>query len=222
MKVCTDSCLFGALLPVLPTGPCRVLDIGTGTGLLSLMYAQRNSNAQIDALELDEAAFEQAKENFAASPWNARLKAVHGDFKTGGAIKGGEVAYDLIFSNPPFYEGDLKSGDRKRDQALHSTELGFRDLVKNAAVLLKPDGVFAVLIPYSRRGDMLDMGEEYGLFPYQEYLVANKEKGPFFRVIQLFSRKAPENQQEEMVIREVNQEYSLKFKELLSPFYLYL
>ena len=69
---------------------------------------------------------------------------------------------------------------------------------------------------------MLDMGEKYGLFPYQEYLVANKEKGPFFRVVQLFSRKASENQQEEMVIREANQEYSLKFKELLSPFYLYL
>lgn len=226
MKVCTDSCLFGALLPIIPISKARVprvLDIGTGTGLLSLMYAQRAATAEIDALELDPAAFEQASENFAASPWPQRLNAIPGDFRTYGSKATIEIAkYDLIFSNPPFYENDLKSVDKQRNKALHSTDLNFDELVGKSVGLLQPDGIFAVLIPFSRRSAMKEIGGKYGLLVYQEYVVAQTEKHGYFRVIQLFSREKVDNQVEEIVIRDTKQDYSLKFRELLSPFYLYL
>lgn len=223
MKVCTDSCLFGALLPCVDQHHARILDIGTGTGLLSLMYAQREPTAQIDALEIDEAAFEQAKENFAASAWLGRLTAIHGDFRTFYINREDRSRkYDLIFSNPPFFEGDLKSADNQRNQALHSTDLGFEELVRNTEALLQPEGIFAVLIPFSRRAEMIRIAKEYTLFPYQQYIVAHTQLHDYFRAIQLFSRKELEKHVEEIVIRDLKQQYSLKFRELLSPFYLYL
>ncbi|UAY56729.1 tRNA1(Val) (adenine(37)-N6)-methyltransferase [Arachidicoccus terrestris] len=223
MKVCTDSCLFGALLPCIDQNRTRILDIGTGTGLLSLMYAQRHADAQIDAIELDEAAFEQAKENFAVSPWPDRLTAIQADFRSYGSIEENNIAkYDLIFSNPPFFEGDLKSADNQRNQALHSTDLGFEGLVRNTEALLQPEGIFAVLIPFSRREEMIRIAKEYTLFPYLEYIVAHTQLHDYFRVIQLFSRKELENHVEEILIRDLKQQYSLKFRELLNPFYLYL
>jgi len=229
MKVCTDGCLFGALLPEMePKGNLNerlvhVLDIGTGTGLLSLMYAQRVPDAEIEAIELDAMAFEQARENFMASPWRNRLKAIKGDFKEVRKIPGlQEGLYDLIFSNPPFFEGDLKSADDQRNRALHSTDLSFGELITGVASLLKDDGVFAVLIPFARSAEFIKIAEAYGLYPYRHYKVANMEQKPFFRSILLFCREAHENQEEALYIRDAKQEYSLKFKILLEPFYLYL
>lgn len=223
MKVCTDSCLFGALLPILQLRELQVLDIGTGTGLLSLMYAQKAPNARIDAVELDESAFKQAKENFEASPWKDRLQAIQGDFRQYQKNeKNAMKKYDLIFSNPPFFEGDLKSADNQRNKAFHSTDLGFPELVESTEALLGTEGVFAVLIPFARRGKMAEIARDYGLYPYMEYVVAHTALHDYFRVIQLFSRRQVETKVEEILIRDPKQQYSLKFSELLSPFYLYL
>ena len=223
MKVCTDSCLFGALLPDLGWPQGRVLDIGTGTGLLSLMYAQRFEGADIDALEIDEPAFEQARENFETSPWSERLNAILGDFKDFCAENLSSVSkYGVIFSNPPFFEGDLKSIDNQRNKALHSTELSFSELVQGVAGLMLHDGIFTVMIPYSRRAEMIRIAKDNGLFLHKEYLVANTIKHDYFRTIQFFRRDKQEPETELIYIREGNQQYSLKFRTLLAPYYLYL
>lgn len=224
MKVCTDSCLFGALLPVMyHLQPVQVLDIGTGTGLLSLMYAQVDPHAVIEAMELDEAACSQAAENFKASPWSERLKAIHIDFKCfskEGLTNPGH--YDLIFSNPPFYVGDLKSPDAQRNSALHSTDLNFKDLLEGAAGLLKADGVLTVLVPYTRAEAFVQEAGLVGLYLKRHYKVANANGKPFFRSVLLFTSIKGDLEEEVIYIRDANQEYSLKFRELLHPFYLNL
>ncbi|SEA23310.1 tRNA1Val (adenine37-N6)-methyltransferase [Arachidicoccus rhizosphaerae] len=229
MKVCTDACLFGAMLPTIARTQgaagerIHALDIGTGTGLLSLMYAQREPAAIIDALELDSMAFEQATENFQKSPWKERLRAIAGDFKQfKGGQEGNSMAYDLIFSNPPFFKGDLKSVDDKRNLALHSTDLNFGELLTGVGSLLKADGIFAALIPYTRVSEFIKTAAEQNLFPYFHCRVANLPQKPFFRSVLLFCREFKEVREDELFIKDTNQEYSLKFKDLLHPYYLYL
>ena len=147
MKVCTDACLFGAYVAdqVKTKAANNILDIGTGTGLLSLMLAQRVP-ALIDAVEIDEAAYQQAKENFEQSPWKERLFAFNTDvtkFET-------EKKYDCIISNPPFFENDLKSNDSNKNNAKHDTSLSLDKLLQVVKKLLNDDGIFAVLLPYHR------------------------------------------------------------------------
>src|SRR5688572_28253839 len=136
MKVTTDACLFGAWAARSARqsavgqsgspGIHHVLDIGTGTGLLSLMMAQQ-INAEIDAIELDEDAFEQAQQNMASSPWHDNLFVIQGDAKDMAYVLGKE--YDIIVSNPPFYENELESPDLKKNRAHHSAGLSLDELL---------------------------------------------------------------------------------------------
>src|SRR5437868_5022622 len=125
MKVCTDACLFGAYIAnELQSIPVNtILDIGAGTGLLSLMLAQKTT-AVIDAVEIDNAAFEQAKENIAASPWKEKINTYHADIST---FKTGK-RYEHIISNPPFFEDDLRSNDEKKNFAKHDSSLTLENL----------------------------------------------------------------------------------------------
>jgi tRNA1Val (adenine37-N6)-methyltransferase len=137
-----------------------VLDIGTGTGLLSLMIAQK-SNARIDAVELDEHAAQQAAENFELSNWKERLQVIQGDIKTVHLGK----KYDFIISNPPFFENDLKSPDAQRNLALHSQELGLDELFSAIKKHWLINGKFAVLLPYHRKEAFRSLALEEGFFP---------------------------------------------------------
>ncbi|MBA4166660.1 MAG: methyltransferase, partial [Chitinophagaceae bacterium] len=128
MKVCTDACLFGAWLANEVHDAVHVLDIGTGTGLLSLMFAQ-NSSASVNALEIDKDASVQAAENFNSSPWAYRLKVIDKSVQDYTAAFPGTSLYDLVFSNPPFYSNDLKSSDSRRNLAQHSEALSLEELV---------------------------------------------------------------------------------------------
>jgi len=142
MKICTDAVLFGAMAPVNPGD--RVLDIGTGTGVLALMAAQLAAT-KVTAVELTQEAFKEADINFNNSPWVDRLEAVHQDIQSFALTANRQ--YDLIISNPPFFENHLKTVDTLRNSARHTDQLPFADLIGIAEQLLSPQGLFYLLLP---------------------------------------------------------------------------
>ena len=161
MKVCTDACLFGAW-----TAACgsqlkahSLLDIGTGTGLLSLMLAQKLPDVIIDAIEIDQAASQQAKENFEASPWKERLNVYNTSIQQFASTA--KHKYDIIICNPPFYENDLKRNNAKRNMALHSAEIRLEELIKISGDLLKDDGKLFILINYNRTEKLRELIRDY-------------------------------------------------------------
>jgi len=218
MKVCTDACLFGAWvadwLNHSDLSVTQIADIGAGTGLLSLMLAQ-NSNAVIDAVEIDEGAAKQANENFKQSKWSNRLTLFHAPIQTIVSNK----QYDLIISNPPFYEDDLKSSNTARNVALHSQALKLDELLLAIQQLLAAKGHFAILLPYSRAGQFIEMANKLGFYIEKEANVQQTEKHGFFRSMLLFSLNELKPTSETILIKN-NQTYSDAFRNLLSPFYL--
>lgn len=219
MKVCTDACLFGAWMAAKTTriGPDgSILDIGTGTGLLSLMLAQQN-RARIDAVELDEHAAEQAAENFEASPWQERLQVIRGDIRTVHLGK----KYELIISNPPFFENDLKSADSRRNLALHSEALSLEELLTAALAHLTDHGQLAVLLPYHRKQAFEELAAENGCYLVEEVSVKQTPAHPCFRAMLLFGRVKTTPLIQTMIIRE-GSAYTEPFRNLLSPYYLKL
>ncbi len=216
MKVCTDACLFGALLPKITNG--NTLDIGTGTGLLSLMLAQKNPNIKIDAVEIDKDAYEQAQTNFSESNWSGRLNVVLNDINS---FKSSHQ-YDFIFSNPPFFENDLKSNDNKRNLAMHSAGLGFEDLLSNVVRLLDLDGTFAVLLPFSTEIKFIEKATTYGLFVTTITRVKQSTKHSFFRSIIFFTRIQQDIAIKEITIKDEQNNYTKAFADLLREYYLFL
>ena len=142
MKVCTDATLFGAMAPIL--GGEKVLDIGTGTGLLALMAAQLGAG-RITAVELTREAYEEACANFSTSPWAEKLHAIHPDIRD--YATGAEGKFDLIVCNPPFFDQHSKSADDLRSLARHTDQLPYADLLASVDKLLTAEGLFHVLLP---------------------------------------------------------------------------
>ena len=220
MKVCTDACLFGAWIAV---GVERwqmtvnsMLDIGTGTGLLSLMFAQKTV-AKIDAIELDEQAAEQAAENFESSVWKERLQVIQGDART---IHLGKK-YDLIISNPPFFENDLKSADAQRNLALHSRELSLQELVTVIKTHLAENGKFAVLLPWHRKDEFEKLALAEKFYLEEEVSVKQTPAHNYFRAMLLFGRTEVAAQFISIIIREEDQ-YTATLTDLLKDYYLKL
>ena len=219
MKVCTDACLFGAYVAdqVKTKAANNILDIGTGTGLLSLMLAQRVP-ALIDAVEIDEAAFLQVKENFEQSPWKERLFVFNTDvtkFET-------EKKYACIISNPPFFENDLKSNDSNKNNAKHDTSLTLDKLLQVVKKLLKDDGLFAVLLPYHRVEYFIAAAKEIELLLNKKILVKQTEKHDYFRGMLVFSKQQSALSEETISIKTEDEKYTVRFAELLKDYYLYL
>ena len=235
MKVTTDSCLFGAWIVNQINNEQLIinnlLDIGTGTGLLTLTYAQKNSHAQIDAIEIDEDSFEQAKENIAASPWDDRIKIFHGDARNFEF----PYKYDVIISNPPFYENELKSDNLKRNLALHGNKLALDELLLVIQSNLSETGIFFLLLPYKRQEDIRKIFEKYKFSMRQIIFIRQSVKHDYFRMIIMGKRKSTEFIQtsfDEISIRNdpstlrqaqsSEQQYTQQFVELLKDYYLYL
>lgn len=216
MKVCTDACIQGAFTAAFVKEEARVLDIGTGTGLLSLMLAQQ-SPAVIDALELDEAAYRQALSNFETSPWHNRLRAVHinvEDYRP-------ETRYPFIITNPPFYENDLKSPDGRRNAAMHTTTLDFAALLNAIQRLLSPDGRFSVLLPWEGFQRFRGMAEAAG-YTLQELLeVRQTPAHGFFRATGIFG-KGGALRTHELTVYDAGRQYTPEFTALLKDYYFYL
>jgi len=221
MKVCTDACLFGAYTAGLIAGgkltATNCLDIGTGTGLLSLMLAQK-TDATIDAVEIDNAAYYQAKENFAHAPWTERLTVYHSNILQFDAAK----KYDCIISNPPFFEKDLKSDDDKKNTAKHGTALTLQQLLQVVSKNLQEDGFFTILLPYHRINFCIEEAEKEGLYLSKKVLVKQTPLHAWFRGILFFSRQQGLSTKEEISIRDNMGDYTNKFMDLLEDYYLYL
>ncbi len=158
MKVCTDASLFGAMAPL--KGGERVLDIGTGTGLLSLMAAQLGAS-HITGVELSEAAFDETQSNFHSSPWNDRMEAVHSSIQHFSVNT--TDRYDLIISNPPFFHNHSKSSDPLKRQARHTDLLPFPDLLASVDRVLADSGHFYLLLPSHAAIGFAGMALEHGL-----------------------------------------------------------
>lgn len=221
MKVCTDACLFGAWAAARSSQfkSHSLLDIGTGTGLLSLMLAQQLPDVIIDAVEMDEAASQQAKENFEASPWKERLKVHNTSIQQFASTA--KHQYDVIISNPPFYENDLKSDDAKRNLALHSAELKLEELIKISSELLKDDGKLFILIPYNRTEQLSQLIRDH--FSIKEIVfVKQTPKHQFFRSMFLLEKEGSSTVTSEMVVMDGDGRYSDEFVGLLRDFYLKL
>ncbi|MFC4232886.1 tRNA1(Val) (adenine(37)-N6)-methyltransferase [Parasediminibacterium paludis] len=219
MKVTTDGCLFGAWAAANIQENAlkvqRILDIGTGTGLLSIMLAQQ-SEAFIDAVEIDSAAAEQAKTNFHSAPWQLRLKVYETPIQN--YING---PYDFIISNPPFFDKDLKSADAKRNLALHSSALSLEVLLANITRLLAANGEFAILLPYHRLTFFEDLATANGYYLYKKTLVQQTPKHPYFRGMLQFGCAKKEAIIDSIVIKE-DSSYTAAFKDLLKDYYLKL
>ena len=160
MKIGTDGVLLGAWTPLI-NNPFNILDIGAGTGILSLMLAQRSNAEQIDAIEIDEDAYEQCVENFEASPWGDKLFCFHAGLDE--FVDEPEDEYDLIISNPPFYTDDYKSDNTSRDLARFEDALPFEELIEAAALLLSDNGIFSVIIPFKEEERFVSLCKELEL-----------------------------------------------------------
>lgn len=215
MKVCTDACILGASTEVENVN--RILDIGTGTGLLSLMLAQR-SNAQIGAVEVDEDAYQQAVMNVQASKFAERIEVHHQRIQDFTSTEN----YDLIISNPPFYQQSLKSSDAKANKALHAVELSFDDLIDSVLRLLSVDGKFVVLLPPFEIEKLIQIAQKKGLYLSKKMSIRHDESKPIFRVIAAFLTQKVHDLEEETLIIHNNdgKTYSNEFRDLLKDYYL--
>jgi tRNA1Val (adenine37-N6)-methyltransferase len=219
MKVCTDACLLGAFVAdSIQSKPINnLLDIGTGTGLLSLLLAQK-INTAIDAVEIDPSAYEQAKENIALSPWKESIHI----FNSGIVYFTTDYKYDFIISNPPFFEADLKSDDEKKNFAKHDTSLTLPELLNSINRLLSPDGSFAVLLPYHRVEYFINESKKYSFHLVNKVSVKQTPKHPYFRAILLFSRVKTVLHTNEICIKNDVGNYSQEFTALLKDYYLHI
>lgn len=213
MKVCTDACIQGAFTAARMPAVAKVLDIGTGTGLLSLMLAQQSA-AAIDAIELDEQAALQAAANFEASPWGDRLNVILCDVREHVGVK-----YPFIITNPPFYENDLKSPSHTRNAAMHAVSLGYEELLAAISRLLSKDGSFSILLPYEGFQRFREMASSFSL--RELLLVRQTPAHDYFRAVGIFGPSGDLNTAE-IAIYDAQRKYTPEFSALLQQYYLYL
>lgn len=220
MKVCTDSCIFGAWIADKIErkiiAPKTILDIGAGTGLLSLMLAQK-TNAPIDAIEVNNNCAQQATENFNSCRWNDRLQLFNADIKEWKS----QLKYDLIIANPPFFENDLKPVEINKILAKHDEGLTLRELVFVVKNLLIMGGYFAVLLPFPRIANFETLAAKKGFYLVEKLLIKQTPMHPHFRGILLFHKTKITSTINELIIKN-DFGYTVAFTKLLTDYYLAL
>ena len=220
-KVSTDACLLGAAADL--AGATRVLDIGTGSGLLALMAAQRAPRARIEAIEIDPTAAAQAAANVAASSWAGRV-AVHAlSLAAYAATQPG--LFSQLICNPPFFRRSLPSPDATRAAARHTGahSLTFGELVAFAATHLAPGGILTVLLPPPEMQQFAHEAQAGGLFEQARLAVRHRPGSRLTRCISQFGALGPAAvPQTELVIQAADGSYSPAFRALLAGFYLAL
>lgn len=231
MKVSTDACIQGAwaagwLELNHPAVGLKILDIGAGTGLLSLMLVQLNPESSVDAIEINDDAFLQAKQNFSSSPWGNKLTAYHynlNDYLVKSEDARGSKLYDFIICNPPFFHNHLQAQQKARNDARHSISLSKEELGHAVSVLLQEQGFFCVMYPQTEWSDWLQISNDHNLYPLITIEVKPKASMAPNRIIGLFTKKDNQRSETEtLVIYEGDKNYTEQFKALLQPYYLSL
>jgi len=217
MKVGTDGVLLGAWTS-LATQPNTILDIGAGTGLIALQMAQRSTATTIDAIELDNDAYEQCVENFEASPWADRLFCYHASFNE--FVTEMEDTYDLIICNPPFYKEQVSSGKSARDMARQAHSLPIPNLLKGISKLLGNQGSFTIVLPLGSIEETIIMAEHHKLYPSRFLKVRGNPSSPFKRGFLQFSRTISKLETTTLTIETERHNYTAAYRQLTQPFYL--
>lgn len=219
MKVGTDGVLLGSWTPV-SDAMYSVLDIGAGTGLVSLMLAQRCAAEQIDAIEIDEDAYEQTVDNFENSPWNDRLFCYHAGLDE--FVDEIEDEYDLIVCNPPYFKPNDLIEDESRKMARYYDSLPFDELIEAVACLLSENGIFSVIIPYQEEENFITIAREFELFPFKITRVKGNGTSPIKRSLMAFCREEKPIEEEVLVLEIERHHYTPEFIQLVKDFYLNL
>ncbi|WP_394973767.1 tRNA1(Val) (adenine(37)-N6)-methyltransferase [uncultured Croceitalea sp.] len=217
MKIGTDGVLLGAWAS-LQNNPYSILDIGAGTGLIALQLAQRSHAETIDAIELDNDAYEQCVENFEASPWADRLFCYHASLDE--FVAEIDETYDLIVSNPPFYTEQVSSGDESRDTARQNLALPFDELVQSVKKLLSTNGSFATVIPFKEEKYFIALAKKNHLYLNRLTRVRGTSATEVKRSLLQFSFQETTLVENELIIEIGRHEYTQEYKKLTAPFYL--
>ncbi len=217
MKVGTDGVLLGAWVDINSTIN-SILDVGTGTGLISLILAQRSNCEIIDAVELEENAYIQAVENFERSKWADRLFCYHSSFQN-FALEIDEK-YDLIISNPPFYNSTYKKLGKARAMARHTKNLTFKKLLKGVTKLLSKDGCFALIIPFSEEDKFIELAKKILLFPKKITRVRGMSSTAIKRSLIQFSFSEEIIHISEISIEKNRHNYTQKYINIVKDFYI--
>jgi tRNA1Val (adenine37-N6)-methyltransferase len=217
MKIGTDGVLLGAWCDV--NSADSILDIGTGTGLIALMLAQRSDAELIDAVEIEPEAYEQSVDNFEDSPWADRLFCYHVSLQD--FTEEMDEKYDLIISNPPYFQSD-EQVDGKRQLARQTVSLGYTELLRSTSKLLNPRGMANFIIPFVEEERFLKIGLEYGLFPSRITRVKGTPTAPIKRSLIALHLMAGQTHIDELILEKERHQYTDAYKELVKDFYLHL
>jgi len=217
MKVGTDAVLLGAWTS-LEHQPQRILDIGSGTGIIALMLAQRSDAKQIDAVEIEDNAYEQCVENFEQSPWSDRLFCYHASLLEFSEEI--DETYDLIVSNPPFYPSDFKTENAQRDLARFSDALPFEHLLECTSKLLSKNGTFSVIIPFIEEENLIDLASKVRLVPNQILHVKGNPSSEIKRSLIAFSFDQKNPTVDQLIIETSRHQYTDEYINLTKDFYL--
>lgn len=217
MKVTTDACIQGAWTPV-PQGTIRVLDVGTGTGLLSLMIAQRAPDALIDGLEIEEGAAAQALANCAASPFGHQVTIFHLDARNWSST----AQYDLLICNPPFFSNSLTSPEYTRNLARHDDSLRQADLIALFDRFLQPEGIASIMLPVSELVHFDQQASKAGWSASLSLEVRDRADARIKRMIRIYRRGSHAPISKELIIKQIDGSYTAEFGALMAPYYLHL
>jgi len=214
MKVGTDAVLLGSWVK---TNQSRyILDIGTGTGLIALMLAQKSA-AYIDAVDIDETAVEQARMNFSASPWNDRLTVTHMSFQS--FSESTTKKYDLVVTNPPYFHHASKPAEEARLNARHDVQLSFEALICGVKKVLSDDGRLCIILPFKEALEFMDMAQSKGLFCHEMMRVRTKADKTEKRMMMEFSTQFGLLNESEMVIQDDCNSYTEEYIEMTKDFF---
>ena len=214
MKINTDGVLLGAMAK--HENPKRILDIGTGTGVIALMLAQRFPQSQVHAVEIDEQASATAGKNFQNSVFSTQLSIHNISIEQ----YSNPDKFDLIVTNPPFFVNDYKNAEPKKEIARHASDTFFAELIKKVDMLLNENGQFWFVLPIKQSADLVKKGEDYGLFPKLMVKLHSDAAKPEFRRIVCLGRNKTVLQEENFVIYESEKKYTKAYEALLKDFFL--